>query len=72
LTVDCSAHEPLPIVCGRIEQVTDNLLPRPSAVPPGQVGQLGGNRNEGSMDFIQICAKPSRQAIRQSSHRTPT
>ncbi len=71
LTIGCGAHEPLPIVCGRIEQVTDNLLPRPAAIPPGQVGKFRWNRNEGSMDFIQICAKSLRQAIRHFSHRTP-
>src|SRR5580704_4115139 len=71
LSVGRGAYKPLAIVGGGIEQVTHNLLSRPAAFAPGQVGHPGRNRNEGSMHFIQICTKLVRQAIRHSSFRTP-
>lgn len=37
--IDGGADEALPIIGRRIDEVPDDLLPRPSAGPPGNVGK---------------------------------
>ncbi len=65
--IDRGADESLAIVSRRIEKVAYDLLSRPPARPPRNIGKLGGKRHERSAKLLQLIAKVARGLRRHNS-----